>query len=239
MSFRSNNNGENVLPFPGRSALPLRPPPAPLLPVLIVLHQETSTPGRVGNALRALGHPPRHQAPAVRRSLAGNAGSACRRGHFRRPDERQRSRRLRPPGDRLDRGSACASSGRFSASAWARRCSPGSSARRSRRIRKAGRKSAIIRSARPRPATRSARTGRSTSITGIARGFELPAGAELLAEGDDFPVQAFQSGHAFGFQFHPDVTYAMMHRWTTRGCDAAGFAGRASASSSLRRSRGA
>jgi GMP synthase (glutamine-hydrolysing) len=50
-------------------------------------------------------------------------------------------------------------------------------------------------------------------------GFELPAGAELLAEGDDFPVQAFQSGHAFGFQFHPDVTYAMMHRWTTHACE--------------------
>jgi GMP synthase (glutamine-hydrolysing) len=48
-------------------------------------------------------------------------------------------------------------------------------------------------------------------------GFELPAGTELLAEGDDFPVQAFRSGHAFGFQFHPDVTYAMMHCWTTRG----------------------
>ncbi len=46
----------------------------------------------------------------------------------------------------------------------------------------------------------------------------MPGGAELLAEGDDFPVQAFQSGHAFGLQFHPDVTYAMMHRWTTRGC---------------------
>ena len=41
----------------------------------------------------------------------------------------------------------------------------------------------------------------------------------LLAEGDDFPVQAFQSGDAFGFQFHPDVTYAMMHCWTTRGYD--------------------
>ena len=48
-------------------------------------------------------------------------------------------------------------------------------------------------------------------------GFELPDGAKLLAEGDDFPVQAYQHGHAFGFQFHPDVTYAMMHRWTTRG----------------------
>src|SRR6201995_1085274 len=30
--------------------------PKELLPVLVVLHQETSTPGRVGNALRALGH---------------------------------------------------------------------------------------------------------------------------------------------------------------------------------------
>jgi GMP synthase (glutamine-hydrolysing) len=50
-------------------------------------------------------------------------------------------------------------------------------------------------------------------------GFELPAGAQLLAEGDDFPVQAMQSGHAFGFQFHPDVTWAMMHCWTTRGYD--------------------
>ena len=48
-------------------------------------------------------------------------------------------------------------------------------------------------------------------------GFELPRGAELLAEGDDFPIQAYRSGNAFGVQFHPDVTYAMMHRWTTRG----------------------
>ena len=50
-------------------------------------------------------------------------------------------------------------------------------------------------------------------------GFELPAGCELLAEGDDFPVQAFCTGHAFGFQFHPDVTTAMMRCWTTRGAD--------------------
>jgi GMP synthase (glutamine-hydrolysing) len=48
-------------------------------------------------------------------------------------------------------------------------------------------------------------------------GFELPEGAELLAEGSDFPNQALRFGHCFGFQFHPDVTYAMMHCWTTRG----------------------
>lgn len=49
--------------------------------------------------------------------------------------------------------------------------------------------------------------------------FDLPAGAELLAEGDDdFPVQAMRVGQsAYGLQFHPEVTYAMMCRWTTRG----------------------
>ena len=59
MSFRSTKVGVNVLPFPGRRTLAVAsstPPSAALLPVLIILHQETSTPGRVGNALRALGH---------------------------------------------------------------------------------------------------------------------------------------------------------------------------------------
>ena len=51
-------------------------------------------------------------------------------------------------------------------------------------------------------------------------GFDLPPGAELLAEGDSFPVQAFRyGGTAFALQFHPDVTHAMMCRWTTRGHD--------------------
>jgi GMP synthase (glutamine-hydrolysing) len=49
-------------------------------------------------------------------------------------------------------------------------------------------------------------------------GFDLPAGAELLAEGDIFKVQAFRYGPAaFGIQFHAEVTHAMMCRWTTRG----------------------
>lgn len=48
-------------------------------------------------------------------------------------------------------------------------------------------------------------------------GFDLPPGAELLAEGDTFPVQAFRYGEAaFGLQFHPEVTHAMMCRWTVR-----------------------
>jgi GMP synthase (glutamine-hydrolysing) len=48
-------------------------------------------------------------------------------------------------------------------------------------------------------------------------GFDLPAGAELLAEGDSFPVQAFRSGSGYALQFHPDVTHATICRWTARG----------------------
>jgi GMP synthase (glutamine-hydrolysing) len=50
-------------------------------------------------------------------------------------------------------------------------------------------------------------------------GFDLPGGAELLAEGDTFEVQAFRCDRAFALQFHPDVTHAMIHRWTTRNQD--------------------
>jgi GMP synthase (glutamine-hydrolysing) len=49
-------------------------------------------------------------------------------------------------------------------------------------------------------------------------GFDLPTGADLLAAGEDFPNQAFRVGPAaYGIQFHPELTLAMMHRWTVRG----------------------
>lgn len=51
-------------------------------------------------------------------------------------------------------------------------------------------------------------------------GFDLPAGADLLASGEHFEVQACRFGaNAYGLQFHPEVTYAMMCRWTTRAQD--------------------
>ena len=236
MSFRSSKNGDNILPFPG-SRTSVAPGPAALLPVLIVLHQETSTPGRVGNALRALGSPSRYQASAVRRSAAGDAGSARRRGHLRRPDERQRSRRLCPPRDRLDRNSLARATGRFWAFAWAPRCWRSNWAHRSRRIMKAGWRSATIRSVRPPPDTRSARTGPSASITGTARVFNCLGGAELLAEGDDFPVQAYP--------VRPRVRLPVSSRCDLRDdasldharLRAHGFAGRASAPPSFRRPR--
>lgn len=49
-------------------------------------------------------------------------------------------------------------------------------------------------------------------------GCALPHGARLLARGDLFEVQAFSYGPAaFGIQFHAEVTHAMMCRLTTSG----------------------
>jgi GMP synthase (glutamine-hydrolysing) len=52
-------------------------------------------------------------------------------------------------------------------------------------------------------------------------GFDLPDGAELLATGgQDFPNQAYRYGaHALALQFHPEVTYHMMCKWTLRGAE--------------------
>ena len=49
-------------------------------------------------------------------------------------------------------------------------------------------------------------------------GFDLPRSATLLATGLDFEVQACHvNERAFALQFHPEVTYAMMCAWTVKG----------------------
>ncbi|HEX5517802.1 MAG TPA: glutamine amidotransferase, partial [Pseudolabrys sp.] len=56
MSFRTDRfGGAELVPFPRRT--PSAAASEARLPVLIILHQESSTPGRVGNALRNLGYP--------------------------------------------------------------------------------------------------------------------------------------------------------------------------------------
>jgi GMP synthase (glutamine-hydrolysing) len=48
-------------------------------------------------------------------------------------------------------------------------------------------------------------------------GFALPAGASRLATGFAFENQAIRYGdNAYGVQFHPEMTLAMIHRWTIR-----------------------
>ncbi len=49
-------------------------------------------------------------------------------------------------------------------------------------------------------------------------GVELPRDAVLLAEGESFPVQAFRYGAAaYGLQYHPEVNTRIMTRWLKKG----------------------
>ena len=49
-------------------------------------------------------------------------------------------------------------------------------------------------------------------------GFSLPSGATLLAAGEHYENQAIRYGdNAWGIQFHAELTRAMMHRWVVRG----------------------
>ncbi len=51
-------------------------------------------------------------------------------------------------------------------------------------------------------------------------GFTLPKDATLLASGEHFREEAFRYGDAaYGIQFHPEVTLAMMHRWTVTAAE--------------------
>lgn len=46
-------------------------------------------------------------------------------------------------------------------------------------------------------------------------GFDLPREATLLATGDGaYPNQAFQYGSGFGVQFHPEIMYIQVNRWS-------------------------
>lgn len=49
-------------------------------------------------------------------------------------------------------------------------------------------------------------------------GLTLPSGAVRLATGDTFENQAFRyNARAYGIQFHPEVTRLTMHRWGVTG----------------------
>lgn len=51
-------------------------------------------------------------------------------------------------------------------------------------------------------------------------GYALPNGASRLAQGALFAEQAFRyDDRAYGIQFHPEVTRAMMERWTEKAAE--------------------
>jgi GMP synthase (glutamine-hydrolysing) len=189
---------------------------APLRPVLVILHQETSSPGRVGNALRALGHTldirrPRFGDP-LPDTLDAHAGAVIFGGSMSANDPDEYVRReidwievpLREQRPFLG----------ICLGAQMLAIQPGAKVA----PHPEGRAEIGYYPVRPTAAGRKLCPLWPEQVYHWHReGFELPAGAELLAAGGDFPNQAYQYGNATGLQFHPDVTTAMMCRWTTRG----------------------
>jgi GMP synthase (glutamine-hydrolysing) len=189
-----------------------------LLPVLIVLHQETSTPGRIGNALRAVGYPldirrPRFGDP-LPETLDHHAGAVIFGGPMSANDPDDYVRReidwiAVPLREKRPFMGICLGA-QMLAKQLGAIVAP----------HPQGRAQMGYYPIRPTALGHAACPGWPSHVYHWhLEGFELPAGTDLLAEGSDFPVQAIRLGHAFGFQFHPDVTYAVMHRWTTRKCD--------------------
>lgn len=60
--------------------------------------------------------------------------------------------------------------------------------------------------------------------------FDLPPGAELLAEGDSCRNQAFRSGNAVGLQFHPEAVPSEIRAWADRNLDKLASIGKTAAS---------
>ncbi|MEJ1224338.1 GMP synthase (glutamine-hydrolysing) [Pseudomonas sp. NFACC32-1] len=53
-----------------------------------------------------------------------------------------------------------------------------------------------------------------------SEGFDLPTGAVQLAAGTTFPVQAYRyADNAYALQFHPEVTYETIDRWSSLGTE--------------------
>ena len=193
------------------------PAPAAGRPVLVVLHQELSTPGRVGHYLTKHGVPldvrrPRFGDP-LPATLAEHAGAVIFGGPQSANDDDEFVRReidwiAVPLAEQKPFLGICLGAQMLAKQLGAR--------------------------VAPHPEGKAEVGYYPIRLTEHARevcghwpavvyqwhreGFELPHGAKLLAEGDIFRVQALRYGEAaYGIQFHAEVTHAMMCRWTTRG----------------------
>jgi GMP synthase (glutamine-hydrolysing) len=186
-------------------------------PILIVLHQEHSTPGRVGRALEQLGHPldvrrPRYDDP-LPPTMRDHAGVVIFGGPMSANDEDDFIRR------EIDWIAVPLKAEKpfLGICLGAQMCTRALGGRVYRHPE--GHAEIGYYPIRPTAAGRAVVDPWPERVYEWHReGFDLPAGADLLAEGDMFEVQAFRYGAAaYALQFHPDVTHAMMHKWTTQG----------------------
>lgn len=197
------------------SSSPSAPPSPPLAPVLVVLHQETSSPGRIGQMLKRRGHAldirrPRFGDP-LPSTLADHAGAIVFGGPMSANDGDDWVRREIdwigvPLKEEKPFLGIC-----LGAQMMARHLGATVTADPH------GLTEIGWYPLRPTREARDLLPWPTLVYQWHTEGFEVPNGAHLLATGDRFPNQAIGVGrHAFGIQFHPELTLAMMNRWTVR-----------------------
>jgi len=187
-------------------------------PILLVLHQEHSSPGRVGTRLRALGHPldvrrPRFGDP-LPETLGEHAGAVVFGGPMSANDSDAfvglETDWLSVP---FDEGAPvlglC-----LGAQMIARKLGAEVAPRADSEVEIG------FYELRPTEAGRRLLDWPDRVHHFHKEGFDLPHGATLLAEGSAFANQAFSYGpSAFAIQFHVELTTAMVYRWTARSAE--------------------
>jgi len=192
-------------------------PPTPD-PILVILHQEHSTPGRIAHILASRGYTldvrrPRFGNP-LPPTLAGHAGAIIFGGPMSANGEEEFIRReidwlAVPLSENKPFLGVC-----LGAQMLVRHLG-GKVAGHPRGYVEAG-----YYPIRPTAAGRTLCPSWPERVYQWHReGVELPSGSELLAEGATFRVQAFRHGSGYGLQFHPEVTQAMMCRWVIRSAE--------------------
>jgi GMP synthase (glutamine-hydrolysing) len=192
-----------------------RPRPA-RKPVLVILHQEQSTPGHVGRLLTARGHPldirrPRFSDP-LPDTLEHHAGTVIFGGpmsandpdHFVKQEIALIELSLRQASPYLG---ICLGAQMMSVCLGAK-VSPDPD----------GHVEMGYYDVAPLPAATLGGSWPSRVYQWHSEGFDLPAGAEpLVTASGAFPNQAYRFGRsAIGVQFHPEITLAMAARWSGR-----------------------
>lgn len=184
--------------------------------VLIVLHQERSTPGRVGQALRRRGYALDIRRPCLGdplpATLAGHAGGIIFGGPMSANDKDDFIRReidwidvpLREQAPFLG---ICLGAQMLVRNLGGRVDSHPD-----------GYAEVGYYPVRPTPAGAELLDWPEMVYQWHREGFRVPRDATLLAEGELFEHQAFSFGPAaYGVQFHAELTLAMVHRWTVHG----------------------
>ena len=193
------------------------------LPVLIILHQEHSTPGRVGRLLRERGHALDIRRPrfgdALPDTMAEHAGAVIFGGPMSANDEDDFIKREIdwievPLKEERPYLGLCLGAQMMAKLLGARVYAHPD-----------GRAEIGYFPLLPTPdgiavAERLGTAWPSHVYHWHREGFECPAGATTLATGDHFPTQAILVGpKAFGLQFHPEVTPAIVEGWIRDGRD--------------------